>query len=297
MLRILMTGGSGLLGTSLVKLKPDNCAILATYNSEMASPSEDVEWAKLDLTDAAGTRAIIADFKPDVVLHAGSIGSVDFAEKNRELSHRTNVEGTRNIAQAAGEIGARVIFISSNAVFNGEHPPYRETDPVTPANYYGELKAEGERITLAAHDTNAVVRPILMYGWPNEGRRGNLVTMWLSKLEAGEKIIAVDDVWSKPLWVDDASRVCWDVIDRKANGTFNVCGSERVTLHQLAVQVAEVFGHDPGLITAVDSSYFGDIANRPKDTSFDITKIKTELGIEPLNVADGLAAMRDSRVP
>lgn len=295
MQRILITGGSGLLGTSITRLRPDNTHITATYNTEFNAQSEGAEWRPLDLKNETDVKALIADCAPDVIIHAGSIGSVDFADKNREISHQTNVEGTQSILDAAKDIGARVVFISSNAVFDGNNPPYAEADPVCPVNYYGELKAEGEKITLAADPANAVVRPIMMYGWPNEGRRGNLVTFWLGKLEAGEEILAVDDVWSKPLWVEDATKVIWEVIGQKASGIFNVCGSERVSLYQLAAKTAEVFGFPADRVKAVPSSHFGDIATRPKDTSFDISKIGDVLGVRPLNIHDGLVQLRDTR--
>jgi len=295
MKRILLTGGSGLLGTRIINLRPADTEIVATFNAEFAHKPEGAEWREVDLKDHDDVTALIADCAPDVIIHAGSIGSVDFADKNRELSHQINVQGTQAILTAAKAIDAKVIFVSSNAVFDGNNPPYAEDDPVCPVNYYGELKVEGEKLTLAADPGHAVVRPILMYGWPNQGRRGNLVTFWLSKLEAGEDILAVDDVWSKPLWVDDAAKVCWEVIARDASGIFNVCGSERVTLYDLAAKTAEVFGFDAERVKAVPSSHFGDIATRPKDTSFDISKIEKELGVVPLGIQDGLVQLRNMR--
>ncbi len=295
MTKILITGGSGLLGTSLIALKPKEAEILALHGSEIAQASPDAAWKQVDLTDARALSALISEFNPDVIIHAGSIGSVDFAEKNREISHAVNVGATRTVNEAAKDCGAKVIFISSNAVFDGNNPPYEEGDPTCPVNYYGELKVDGEQLTLASDPANAVIRPILMYGWPNEGRRGNLVTFWLSKLEAGEEILAVNDVWSKPLWVDDAAKTCWAVIAGDHAGIFNICGGERVTLHDLAVGVAKAFGHDRALVQAVPSSHFGDIANRPKDTSFSNARVMRDLSIDPLGIADGLAAMRDAR--
>lgn len=292
----MITGGSGLLGTSLIANKPADTKILAVHGSDMVSSSSDAGWQRLDLTDADAVRSTIEGFVPDVIIHAGSIGSVDFAEKNREISHAVNVGATQTVCDAAKDCGAKVIFISSNAVFDGNNPPYEEADPTCPVNYYGELKVDGEQITLNSDPSNAVVRPILMYGWPNEGRRGNLVTFWLSKLEAGEEIIAVNDVWSKPLWVDDAAKTCWATVDGDHTGIFNICGGERVTLHDLAVAVAKTFGHDPELVKEVPSSHFGDIANRPKDTSFSNARVMDVLGIDPLGIADGLGAMRDARV-
>jgi len=242
MQRILLTGGSGLLGTSIIRLQPEDTHITATYNGAFEAQPSGAEWRPFDLTSPESVKALIAESAPDVIIHAGSIGSVDFADKNREVSHQTNVEGTQNILDAAKSTGARVIFISSNAVFDGNNPPYAEDDPVCPVNYYGELKAEGEKITL-----------------------------------------------------DDAAKVCWEVIAQKATGIFNVCGSERVTLYDLAAKTAEVFGFEASRVKAVPSSHFGDIATRPKDTSFDISKIENELGVRPLNIHDGLVMLRDTQ--
>ncbi len=295
MKKVLITGGSGLLGNSMIRLNPGKLDIHATYHSAFSKPNPNTHWHKVDLADEDALKSLIDTIQPDAIVHAGTIGSVDFAEKNREISYRINVDATRIVAESAERLGAHMIFLSSNAVFNGEKPPYSEDDPVSPVNYYGELKVLGEEVTREFGGLTSIVRPILMYGWPNEGRRGNLVTFWLSKLEAGEEIVAVNDVWSKPLWVDDASKTCWAVLNGRFEGTFNVCGGERVTLHGLASAVARNFGFDLQKVKAVPSSYFGDIANRPKDTSFTNEKIQKVLGINPLGVDEGLAAMSAAR--
>jgi len=293
--RILITGGSGLLGTTLVQTAAEGSEICVLYRSEMAIRDDRADWVQLDLKDREAATRLIGEFNPDEIIHCGSIGNVDYCDKNREDAFETNVTATQTVLDGGIKTGARVTFISSNAVYDGHSPFYSEDAEQKPVNYYGELKVEGEKRTLAASPKNIIVRPILMYGWNNEGRRGNLVTFWLDKLEKGEVITAVNDVWTKPLWVGDAADTIWAAIDQNASGSFNVCGADHMTIAGYAQAVCEVFGFDKEQLNEVPSSHFQEMTTRPQDTSFDTTRIETVLGIKPKTVREGLAVMRSQR--
>ena len=210
--RGLVTGGTGLLGKALLFPIPSDIDVVATYYGERNPGHSVVPFYPLDISDADAVNGLFDQVRPDVVIHTAAIGSVDYAECNREEAWAVNVDGTRHVAEACRRHAAKLVFISSNAVFDGEQPLYAEKDSVCPINYYGDLKVEGERVVQEDSNKTAIVRPILMYGWPNPGERGNLVTFWLDKFEKGESIQAVDDVWSKPLQVESCAEVCWAVV-------------------------------------------------------------------------------------
>ena len=295
-MKILITGGTGLLGTALLQSgRSSNFEITATYCRSQCPVLSSITFARLDVSDSDNVMRLFDQVQPEVVIHAASIGSVDYAEQHRDETWAVNVDGTRNIAEACRRYGARLVFISSNAVFDGERPFYSEEDAVCPINYYGELKVEGERVVQTLVEDPAIVRPILMYGWPNVGQRGNMVTFWLEKFEQGELVHAVNDVWSKPLQVENCAMVCWEVILQGGKGIYHVAGADHVSLYEYAIHVANSFGADPDLVKSVSSSFFPQLVTRPIDTSFMTDKMESVLGVQPIGLIEGLNRMKAQR--
>jgi dTDP-4-dehydrorhamnose reductase len=134
-----------------------------------------------------------------------------------------------------------------------------------------------------------------MYGWPYPGGRDNPVVWWIRSLEAGRVIRVVDNVFSKPLTAAFCARVIWTLAERGRQGVYHAAGGDHVSLYQFAVRTAEIFGLNPGLIEPVPDTFFPEIAPRPRDTSFDTTKIETDLGLQPISLGEGLAQMKAER--
>jgi dTDP-4-dehydrorhamnose reductase len=294
--RVLITGGTGLLGVAIQRYAPSDIQGFSVYFPERSLPVPLLfPICAADVTDRKQMHAVFEWAKPDVVIHTAAIGSVDFAEKNREQTRKVNVGGTAIIAGLCQMFKSRLIYISSNAVFEGCAPFYSETAPVNPINYYGELKVEAERIVLKSNIPSAIVRPILMYGWPYQGERDNPVVWWVRSLENGNPIKVVDNVYNKPLPAWSCAEVVWEVIRQNRTGVYHVAGKDHLSLYQFALQVAGVFDLDAKLIIPVPDSYFPEIAHRPRDTSFDTAKMENELGVKPVSVQDGLMRMKSER--
>jgi dTDP-4-dehydrorhamnose reductase len=248
-----------------------------------------------DVSDRMKMQSIFEWAKPDVVIHAAAIGSVDFAERNREETKRVNVGGTEVVVDLCQTYNSRLIYISSNAVFDGRTPFYSENAPVNPINYYGQLKVDAENVVRKGDIPWAIVRPILMYGWPYPGERDNPVVWWVNSLKNGNPIKVVDNVLSKPLPAWSCADVVWALIQQNRTGVYHAAGRDHISLYRFALLTAEVFGLDASFITPVPDSYFPEIAPRPQDTSFDTTKIETELGVKTVGVKDGLLKMKAER--
>ena len=296
MTRILLTGGTGLLGKSLLESSPAECEISATYYPDRSLTGIDPRVLHLmDVRDPDQVTAVFDEVWPDVVIHTASIGNVDYAERHRQEAWDVNVGGTQNMLAGCARVHAKMIFISSNAVFDGEHPPYAEDDPVSPVNYYGQLKVEGEQVVAQGSVASAIVRPILMYGWPYTGERANPVTWWVSSLEQGKPIKVVDDVHSKPLLAPNCAEAIWAIVRGGHTGTYHAAGADHVTLYQFAQETARVFGLDERLIEPVPSSYFPEIAPRPRDTSFKTDRMAEQLRVRPVGIREGLLYLKRTR--
>ena len=294
--RVLITGGTGLLGVAIQKSAPADIQGFSIYFPERSLPVPlPFSILAADVTDKMQMQSVFEWAKPDVVIHTAAIGSVDFAEKNREETRKVNVGGTEVVTALCQIFKSRLIYISSNAVFDGRTPFYSETAPVNPINYYGRLKVAAEEVVRESGIPWAIVRPILMYGWPYQGERDNPVVWWVRSLENGKPIKVVDNVFSKPLSAWSCAEVVWEVIRQQRTGIYHAAGRDHLSLYQFASQVAEVFDLDARLITPVPDSYFPEIAPRPQDTSFDSSKMESDLGVKPIGAKDGLVRMKTER--
>lgn len=295
-MRVLITGGTGLLGKALVETAPSEWEILATHHRNRPP----LEWIHrfhpLDLQNAAAAEKLLQDFRPNAVIHAASIGSVDEAERNESLVRSVNLEGTRSIGTASRRAGAFFVHVSSNAVFDGASPPYHEQSEPAPINRYGRIKLETERWVHENLPSSLRVRPILMYGWPLPRARDNAVTRWLSDLENGRPVQVARDIISMPLWAGSCAEVIWNGIRRRHTGIVHVAGADRMNLYEFARTVARAFDCEESLVQPIAHQELAGLAPRPRDTSFLTVRMEKEFGVRPLPVEEGLGRMLQSRV-
>lgn len=294
--RVLITGGTGLLGVAIQRAALPEIQGFSIYFPERSLPAP-LPFAvrAADVSERMQMQSVFEWAQPDMVIHAAAIGSVDYAEKNRKETRKVNVDGTEIVVELCQVFKSRLVYVSSNAVFDGRTPFYSETAPVNPINYYGQLKVEAETAVRESSIPWAIVRPILMYGWPYPGERDNPVVWWVHSLEDGKPIKVVDNVFSKPLPAWSCADAIWALIQQNRTGIYHVAGRDHISLYQFALLTAEVFGLEASLITPVPDSYFPEIAPRPPDTSFDTTKMETELGVKTVGVRDGLLKMKAER--
>lgn len=294
--RILITGGTGLLGSALLRTAPDGWAIRATY----CRTPPPVEWqdrfVPLDVRDAPAAARTIEAWRPTAVVHTASIGAVDLAERDPALVEEVNVRGTQAIGRACERVGASLVFISSNAVFDGRHAPYAEEAPLHAVNRYGALKIAAEAwLQRECTAPLTVIRPILMYGWPLPGGRDNVVTRWLGHLERGRPVEVDPALYSKPLLSTNCAAAVWAAVVRRRTGIYHVAGADRLTLLEFARQTARIFGFEERLVQPASRGYLEPFAQRPRDTSFVTTKMERALGVRPIGTEEGLALMRQAR--
>lgn len=284
------------MGKALIESKRDNDEIMATYlGSYNIDDRKNVKYLKLDILDFEGHSRIFKDFKPEVVIHTASVGSPDYAQKHKDITWSVNVDGTDNIAGLCSRFGAKLIYISSNGIYDGGNAPYGEDDIADPINYYGQTKLEGEDRAKKAKNGYAIVRPILMYGWNTVSERANIISMSLAKLKNGGKVYVYEDVFCNPLLSTECARAIYGIIEKKMTGVFNIAGADRVSIFDLVKAAARVFGYDEKLIVPVKQGYFKELVKRPIDTSYSTVKMETVLKIRPLSLDEGLKLMKAAK--
>ena len=292
-MRVLLTGATGLLGRYMLNSTDPRDEVWGVSRRGGAPGSlNDSTHVPLDITDVRQTLELLTSVDPDVVIHAAAEGSVDAIQGNMESFRTLNVRTPSLLANWCESHSRKLVFISSNAVYGGRAEPYGDESDVSPVNDYGRLKVEAELQVREANPSTLIIRPILMYGWPNIGRRGNPVTDWISKLRAGQEVCVVEDVETQPLYAGDAAIGVWRAVRSNLTGTMNFGGGQPVSLFDFARLTARAFDLNDALIQPIKSQDLPDLAPRPKQTRFDNRRLQEQLNVTVKSPAEGLSCMR-----
>ena len=291
MKRILVTGGSGFLGRYVTLALKNRYTVLGTYHSQ-ANGLDTRELIRLDLTEADAVREAFTAFHPDVVVHTAALSDVDACERHPEAAHLVNVRGTEAVARAAVAVGARLISISTDQVYDGVKGHYDETDVPQPLMVYGRTKLEGEHRATAICQHTVILRLALMYGWGTSARL-NFVDWLVRRLRERQEVPLFVDQYRTPLYVVQASEVIGRLIDApEVQGTFNLGGGERINRYAFGLTLCEVFDLPNTLLKPIEMGSATGLAARPRDCSMNSVRLSGLLQITPLTVAEGLRAMR-----
>ncbi len=291
--KVAITGASGVLGMALaLEARTRGYEVVALYRSTpIAIPG--VSCRRVDLLDEAQTLALLEEIRPDHILHAAAEVRVDWCEDHPEEAVRVNVETSIILATYAARVKARLLYVSTDSVFDGTGSNYSESDPPSPVNVYSTSKLRGEVETLALNPGSIVARTNF-YGWTGHHKTG-LVDWILQQLQTNTELPGFTDAIFSPLLVNDAANALLDLVAFDVSGIFNVVGSESISKFEFARRVATTFGYDPRLVRAAKVSEARMKAPRPLNTSLDIAKLTSLLGREMPDVATGLRHFAELR--
>ncbi len=249
MLKIAMTGSTGLIGSRIIELLEGQFEFLPILQSEV------------DITDDKQITEKIARLDFDLMLHLAGYTNVDGAETQRDLAYAINVTGTKNVYDAVVKKNKKLIYISTDFVFDGKNPPYDETDAPHPIGYYAETKYEGEKIV---KDSAMIIRLSYPYRARFEAK-SDLVKTIISLLRAKKQIRLVTDSRITPTFIDDIARAFSHLFNHFAPTTYHIVGTDSMSPYDAGLCIADVFSLDSALIqkTSYDS-YFKNKAKRPR---------------------------------
>ena len=292
--RVLFTGITGLLGGYFLKNSSKKFEVIGIYSKSV--PGDNSNFFKVDISNRKEVFDFVKKTRPNVIVHAASIGNVDYCESHPKEAKAVNIKGTQNVVDAAEKVRANIIFTSSNAIYNGINHPFDEKSKPNPIDFYGKTKVEGENIILKSKLRYSILRLMTMYGWHQPGGRINPAVWVIEKLKNKEEINIVNDIYNNHLWAGQAAQTIWKIITGNNYETiYNVAGKDSVNRYDFALKVAKVFHLNASLITPVTSDFFKNIAVRPKNTSFNTTKMQKELKIKPISILKGLKFMKKER--
>lgn len=280
-MKILIIGASGFLGTKLMKsLKKDFEVFGTCFDKKIKALHH------LDITHEREVNDLFQEIEPQVVIHVGGITNVDACEQERKKTWKVNVLSTKNIINACLKHNSKLVYFSTDYVFDGKKGDYSETDKPNPISYYAETKVESEKMVLK-HKNNLVLRTAVLYGYNNKQDKMHFMKLVCTKLNNGQKVNAFVDWIRTPTLIDDIAHALTILIRKNKAGIYHVVGSETISMHDFALKISETFNLDKSLVKKASMKDFEKMAGRPFDSSLNISKIKN-LGVEMSGIHAGL---------
>ena len=266
-MKVLVTGVKGQLGYDVVK----ECE-----KRGIEAIGVDVE--EMDITDAAACERVITEAKAEAVNHCAAYTAVDAAEDNEDLCRKVNAEGTRNIAEVCRKLDIKMMYFSTDYVFNGQgERPWEPDDPREPLNVYGQTKYEGELAVQELLEKYFIVRIAWVFGVNGK----NFIKTMLRLGKERGAVSVVDDQIGSPTYTYDLARLVVDMIQTDRYGIYHATNEGLCSWYEFACQIFKAAGMNQVKVTPVDSTAFPAKAKRPHNSRMDKSKL-AENGFEPL---------------
>ena len=238
-MRVLISGGTGQLGSALLRTaRAVDC--FAPDRQQLNLTDFDALWAQVKL------------FKPDLIFHAAAMTDVDGCEREPDVAWRVNALSTQHLAAIANEIGARLVYISTNFVFDGEaDEPYHEFAPTGPISVYGASKLAGEVAVRALCPRHFVVRTAMVFD--ESGK--NFVNTMLRLASSRSSLTVVSDQFGNPTYARDLAEAIWTLVEQPSYGTFHLTNAGAVSWFAWAVEIFRLAGVEMSVEPIPASAY------------------------------------------
>ena len=258
--KIFITGSAGFVGKNLYRLLRPDYSVFGVDKTQ----NEFVDRA-INIRDAGRLTGLLDSFSPDVIVHLAALSNVELCEMDQEQAFGSNILPVKELADWARGREVRVIFVSSDYVYDGVKGNFTEEDEENPIQYYGKTKLEAEKI-VAALKHFVILRPTVIYGWDPDGMN---FLMQLYRNRMNKKAMKVlNDQISNPTFVTDLCRLILKIIEAPdLNGKYNATGPESMSRYDFALRICEYMSWDKNLLIPVKTANLEQVAGRPLNNS------------------------------
>ncbi|CAL1261428.1 unnamed protein product [Larinioides sclopetarius] len=244
-MNVIVTGASGLLGRAVVaEFKRNSWKVLGLARTRVRD-----DLVQIELADINAVSRIVREFKPHAIVHCAAERSPDKIQENPSRYEKLNVAVPRELAKLADEVKAVFVFISTDYVFSGENPPYREDDMVDPLNAYGVSKVKAEQAVIMNNSDSCILRIPVLYGG-EESIEESAVSVLINSIKMNVQVQVSNLEIRFPSHTKDVAGIIYELVQRKLqdkslkSNIYQWCGSEPFTKYEMACIIAETFGQD-----------------------------------------------------
>jgi len=289
-MKVGVTGASGMLGSALITHLSKSYRVFATSRGKGVE-GKNIKWDCFDLTDITLLNKWLETNKPDVVIHCAAIVNVDLCEDNVKLATKLHIETTEVMANYLDSNGGRLIYISTDSVFDGEKQgAYSESDLVSPLNVYAKTKIMGEKSAQSMN--NGLVLRTNIIGWTQEDKT-SFAEWVLNRLNDNAPLNLFYDVYFSPLTVYDLSFIIEKIIEKPILGLYH-CGSrDNISKYDFGKKMAEIFQLSDSNINRVSVDSMDFKASRPKNMALNSDKLSDKLQYDIPSAIDSIVHMKN----
>jgi len=289
--KILILGSSGLVGQQLLKTIGEKYNVFTTYHNSKIQKDD----IYLDLASKKTIENAFEVVKPDIVINLCTIyKNLDFCEKNKDLVMAINGTSLENISKLSSKLNSYLISISSDFVFDGKRGNYRETDTVSPINFYGMSKVIGERNIERFSRHYCIVRTSMIYG--RNSIRKTLPDMILDGIKNETEFKIIDDQFMTPTYLRNFCNMLSEIIEKKYQGIIHLTGPERMSRYDFAIKLLERIGLSKEKLIPVSKNEFEFGKIMPSDSSLNTEKAFSTLKEKPERIDSALDKYLDFKI-
>lgn len=287
-MRVLITGANGLVGSRLIALLSARGHVVIGVGRGSQRVAGSFQYFSFDLADSRAIASTVLAARPEAIINAGSMTDVDGCEAAAAEAFRINGVAPGEVALAARKVGAHLVHVSTDYVFDGEAGPYTEEAVPNPRGVYALSKHIGEQAVRALGASWAIARTAVVYGWPAAGRP-NFGSWLLGALGRGEPVHLFEDQFVSPSLADSVAEQLAELAERRLSGFWNVCGADVVNRVQFGQALCGEFGFDARAIIPSRIAEAKLKSPRPARSGLRSDKASALLAAKPLGLTTSLA--------
>lgn len=287
MKKVLIIGSSGFLGKEIYKIfkLDESYETYGTYSKTIVNGFE-----YLDLNNLNSITEVFIKIRPEILIITAALTNVEYCETNKKEAYKINVTGIENIVSIAKKYNSKIIYVSTEYVFDGVSGPYSEQDNTNPINYYGETKLLAEQIIQKSIKEYLIVRTTVVYGWDVNSK--NFIMQLIRNLSDNKIMKVPYDQISSPTYCSNLSGMIKECCDKEILGILNLVDKDIIDRYNFAVKAAEMLNLDSSLLVPVKTEELGQIAKRPLNAGLKVDKACDALINKPSNLISNLIEIR-----
>lgn len=285
-MKILVTGVSGLLGINIALEAAQKHNVVGIVNRHPLK-TQAFSVQQLDLRTPGTVERLVDSVQPDWVIHCAALANLEACEQDPQLAGELNIELPRKLARYVARGGARLLHISTDAVFDGSRGDYTEEDKPNPLSVYAQTKLAGER-AVQEINPDAIIARVNLFGWSLLGQR-SLAEFFFYNLKAGRPVKGFTDVYFCPLLANDMAQIFLKVLAKGLSGLYHVFSSDSMSKYAFGVEIAKIFALNPERIAPISVSAAGLQAARSPKLTMCVDKLIHDLDETPPTISTGLA--------
>jgi len=282
-LKVLVTGSAGLVGQQVVKDLSKSHQVFSCYNESKPEYGDSV---KMDLKNREMISSILTEKKPDIVIHLGAMTGVDLCEKEKTSASEINTKATEIIAKECSKLNSFLVYVSTDYVFDGNLGMYKEDDVINPLGFYGKSKLEGEKVVQNFSTNWCIARTSTPFGLHPTKKS---FPMWvIENLQKQKQIDVLIDQFTSPTYIPNLSRMLIEISERHITGIIHTAGASKISRYQMACMVSDKLNLDSTLLKQISINKMKWVAQRPKDSSLDVSRASSILNEKPQKIDQSL---------